>query len=108
MKKFSHLKFRIGDMTTSRRLPGGKVRLTHRLYESIIEHHKQCLKALFFKYYEPLPDGNHDMLWVTRLPTSEKHQLRLHLSVVRRGDLFDWTDQEIGPRVINRIHSLIY
>jgi len=27
---------------------------------------------------------------------------------VRRGDLFDWTDQEIGPRVINRIHSLIY
>ena len=108
MKKFSHLKFRIGDMTTSRRLPGGKVRLTHRLYESIIEHHKQCLKALFFKYYEPLLDGNHDMLWVTRLPPSEKHQLRLHLSVVKRGDLFDWTDQEIGKEVIYRIHSLIY
>ena len=95
-------------MTTVRRLPGGKVRLTHRLYESIIEHHKQCLKSLFFKYYEPLPDGNHDMLWVTRLPPSMKQQLRLHLSVVKRGDLFDWTDQEIGPRIICNIHTLIY
>jgi len=95
-------------MTTSRRLPAAKVKLTKRLYESIIEHHKQCLKGLFFKFYEPLPDGNHDMLWVTRLPPSIKQQLRLHLSVVKRGDLFDWTDQEIGPRIIYRIHSLIY
>lgn len=95
-------------MTTSRHLPGGKVRLTKRLYDRIIEHHQHCLKVLFFKYYEPLPDGKHDMLWVTRLPPLEKHQLRLHLCVVQRGDVFDWTDQEIGKRLIYRIHSLIY
>ena len=95
-------------MTTSRHLPGGKVTLTKRLYDGIIEHHQHCLKVLFFKYYEPLPDGYHDMLWVTRLPPSVKYQLRLHLCVVKRCDLFDWTDQEIGKRVIYRIHSLIY
>ena len=95
-------------MTTSRRLPGGKVALTKRLYEAIIEHHKHCLKALFFEYYEPLTDGKHDMLWVTCLPPLVKHKLRVHLSVVKRGDLFDWTDKEIGPRVLHEIHSLMY
>ena len=61
-------------MTTIRHLPGGQLRLSKRLYDRIIEHHQHCLKVLFFKYYESLPDGKHDMLWVTRLPPSAKHE----------------------------------
>ena len=94
-------------MTTSRRVPAVTVRLTKRVHDGIIEHHKQCLKTLFFKFYEPLPDGNHDKLWVTRLPSVVKKQLRLHLCVTKRGDLFDWTDQEVGTRILYRINSLI-
>ena len=45
-------------MTTSRRLPRVIVKLTKRVHDAIVEHHKQCLKMMFFKFYEPLPDGN--------------------------------------------------
>ena len=82
-------------MTSSRRVPSGTITLTTRIYVSIREHHKHCFKALFVKYYESLPDGNHDRLWVTRLQPLVKNQLRLHLSVLRGDDCFDWTDEEI-------------
>ena len=94
-------------MTSSRRVPGGRITLTTRMYISIKEHHKHCLKALFFEYYEPLPDGNHDRLWVTRLQPSVKNQVRLHLGVLRGGDIFDWTDEEIGTKIIYTINNLI-
>ena len=94
-------------MTSSRRVPGGTIVVTTRLYTSIMDHHKHCFKALFFKYYEPLPDGNHDRLWVTRLPPSVKNQVRLHLSVLRGGDCLDWTDEEIGKKIIYTINTLI-
>ena len=105
--KMSSLSKTAVTMTTSRHLPAGTVKLTKRLYESIMEHHKHCLKILFFKYYEPLPAGDHDRIWVTRLSPSLKKQIRLHLSVLRRGDVFDWTDQEIGTKIIYTINSLI-
>ena len=94
-------------MTSSRRVPATTIKLTTRVYASIMEHHKHCLKDLFFKYYEPLPDGSHDRLWVTRLPGLVKNQVRLHLSVLKGGDVLDWTDEEIGTKIIYTINNLI-
>ena len=94
-------------MTTSRRVPAVKIKLSKRLYDTIVEHHKNCMKVLFINHYEPLPDGNHDRLWVTRLPPIVKRQARLHLSVLRSGDVFDWGDEEIGTKIICTINSLI-
>ena len=85
-----------------------KVRISSRMLREIKKHHKYCLKELFIQYYEPLSNGNHDKLWVTHLPTSVKTQLRLHLSVLRDGDVFDWTDQQIGTKILRKINDLIF
>ena len=58
-------------MTTSRNIPAGTVRLTRRLYDSIQEHHENCLQMLFIGHYQSLPDGTQDRLWVTRLTPYE-------------------------------------
>ena len=94
-------------MTTSRHIPSaGTVRLTRRLYDAIEEHHKNNLQMLVLGHYKSFPDGTQDRLWVTRLRPYLKHQLRLHLSVVRRGDIFDWTDKEVGTKIL-KMNKLI-
>ena len=87
--------------TKSRNLPVGTVAITRRLYDAIEEHHINCLQMLFLAHYQSYPDGNHDRLWLTRLRPHVKHQIRLHLCVVRRHDLFDWTDIEVGTHILH-------
>ena len=87
-------------MTTSRQVPSVKLKMSRRLLRGIEEHHRHCLRTLFHGNYKPLPDGQPDRLWVTRLPKVVKYQLRLHLCVVRFGDIFDWTDKEIGTKIL--------
>ena len=87
-------------MTTSRRLPALKVKLTKRVLGAIEEHHTTSLKTLFQEYYHPLPNGGPNRFWLTRLSPPLKKQVRLHLCVVRRGDLFDWTDEEVGTKIL--------
>ena len=93
-------------MTTSRRVPSVKIKLSKRLLEKIEEHHKSCLKLLFRKYYQPLPNGTPDRLWVTRLHPVVNKQVRLHLCVVKFGDVLDWTDEEVGTKIL-WIYSVI-
>ena len=66
-------------------------------YESIIDHHKHCLKDLFFKYYKPLTwwQPQRDMS-----TTFGEGEASTTIASNVCGDLFDWTDQEIGSRVI--------
>jgi len=87
-------------MTTSRRLPSQKVELTKRVLFEIEEHHNECLRIIVRQHYKRLPNGQHDKFWVSRLTPPLKKQLRLHLCVFMRGDCFDWTDREIGTRII--------
>jgi len=87
-------------MTTSRRLPSQKVELTKRVLYEIEEHHWSCLRTIVQEHYKRLPNDKHDKFWVTRLLPSLKKQLRLHLCVFMRGDIFDWTDREVGTRII--------
>ena len=92
-------------MTTSRRVPAVKIKMSRRLFELIEKHHTSSLRHLFLQHYQRLDNGNHDYLWVTRLPPGVKNLLRLHLCVVRRGDVLDWTDQEIGRKIIQMFNK---
>ena len=100
LRQCDHFRKTSVTMTTSRHVAAVTIKLAKRVYDAIVEHHKDCMKVLFLKHYEPLSDGNHDRLWVTRLPPSVKKQVRLHLTVLRNGDVFDWTDTEIGTKII--------
>ena len=93
-------------MTTSRRLPAEIIKTTKRLWTSIKKHHRDCLNKLFRDHYQPSPDGQIDRLWVTRLTPEVKHQLRLHLSVIRFGDILDWTDKEVGIVILKFYHII--
>ena len=95
-------------MTTSRRVPVVKIKTSKRLWLAIEEHHRQCLKTLFREHYKSLPDGRPNRLWVTRLTPVVKHQLRLHFCVTRFSDLFDWTDKEIGIKILYFYHFIDY
>ena len=93
-------------MTTSRRLPAVTIKTTKRLWTSVKNHHRDCLKKLFDVNYQSLPDGQPDKLWVTRLTPEVKHQLRIHLCVIKFGDLFDWTDKEVGTKILKFYHVI--
>ena len=94
-------------MTTSRNIQSsGTIRTTRRLYEAVVEHHNNCLQMLFLSHYQSLSDGTQDRLWIRRLQPYLKHQIRLHLCVVRRDDIFDWTDKEVGTKIL-RLYNLI-
>ena len=93
-------------MTTSQRLPAVIIKTTQRLWESIKKHHRNCLNKLFVDNYQTLPDGQPDTLWVTRLTPELKHQARLHYSVIRFGDLLDWTDKELGINILKFYHVI--
>ena len=95
-------------MTTSRQVPAVKIKMSRRLLKRIEEHHKNMLLTLFQVHYRSLPDGQPNRLWVTGLPTVVKHQLRLHLCVVRFGDIFDWTDTEIGTKILYMLRFIEY
>ena len=88
-------------MTSSRRVAAVKIKVSKRLLKLIEEHHTNSLRTMYLRHYQPLSDENHDLFWVTRLPPPAKKQLRVHLCVVRGGDVLDWTDQEIGTKIIH-------
>ena len=87
-------------MTTSRRLPSQRVEVTKRVLHELEEYHRRCLRTFVSEHYQKLPNGQDDKFWLTRLTSPLKEQVRLHLCVVLRGDIFDWTDREVGSRLI--------
>ena len=81
--------------------------MSRRLLKQVELHHNFRLQLLFKRYYKPLLDGQHDRLWVTRCPAHVQGNLRLHLSVIRSHDLFSWTDEEVGTKILYLMKRLI-
>jgi len=92
-------------MTSSRHVPAVVVKLSKRVLEGIEEHHKTCLRECFDCHYQPLANGHKNRSWVTGLAPQAKAQIRLHLCVVLRGDILDWTDDEVGRKILRMYTS---
>ena len=84
------------------------VKLSKRVLQGIEEHHKTCLRECFDCHYEPLANGRKNRAWVTGLSPQTKTQIRLHLCVVLRGDILDWTDEEVGKKSYACTQSVSY
>ena len=93
-------------MTSSRHVPAVTVKLSKRVLQGIEEHHKTCLRECFDCHYEPLANGRKNRAWVTGLSPQTKTQIRLHLCVVLRGDILDWTDEEVGKKIL-RMYTVV-
>ena len=77
--------------------------ITPMLFRVTQQHHKNRLRQLFLKYYEPLLiDGklerNHQ--WTSGVGKNVMDHLRLHLTWVLKGEVFHWTDEQIGKKTL--------
>ena len=83
--------------------------ITAKLFTLTQQHHKECLRKLFLQYYEPLVVNNQlqpNKQWTVDLKTKVKNNLRLHLTWVLKGEVFHWTDVQIGTRTLKIFHQL--
>ena len=77
--------------------------ITPKLFRITQEHHKNCLRKLFLKYYEPsvingtLKINNN---WASDVGKNVLDHLRLHLTWVLKGEVFHWTDEQIGKKTL--------
>ena len=80
-----------------------------KLFRMTQQHHKKCLRQLFLKYYEPsLIDGTFEInhQWTSNVDKNVLNTLRLHLTWVLEGEVFHWTDDRIGKRIL-KIFSVL-
>ena len=77
--------------------------ITPKLFRITQEHHKNCLRKLFLKHYEPsvingtLKINNN---WTSDVGKNVLDHLRLHLTWVLKGEVFHWTDEQIGKKTL--------
>ena len=82
----------------------GKVHVGSKLIKKTQQYHKIRLRDTFMRYYKPRSNDTLNKLWTTHLRGSTLTELRLHLSWVVIGDVFHWTDEQIGRKIL-RLHS---
>ena len=77
--------------------------ITPKLFRITQEHHKNCLRKLFLKYYEPsVINGTLKINdnWTSDVGKNVLDHLRLHLTWVLKGEVFHWTDEQIGKKTL--------
>ena len=77
--------------------------ITPKLFRVTQEHHKNCLRKLFLKYYEPsVINGTLEMNneWTSDVGKNVLDHMRLHLTWVLKGEVFHWTDEQIGKKTL--------
>ena len=83
--------------------------ITPELFHLTQQHHKKCLRQLFLQHYEPLVvDGRFQINreWNVNLNKKLMRDLRLHLTWVLKGEVFHWTDEQIGKRILKIFSEL--
>ena len=83
--------------------------ITPKLFRITQEHHKNCLRKLFLKYYEPsVINGTLKINdnWTSDVGKNVLDHLRLHLTWVLKGEVFHWTDEQIGKKILSIFPSL--
>ena len=81
--------------------------ITQNLFRRTQEHHEKCLRKVFLQYYEPLILHNKLVVneeWTSGLHKKILSDLRLHLTWTLKGEVFHWTDKQIGKKIL-RIYS---
>ena len=85
--------------------------LPKSMWDSILfrrnnNHHEECLRKMFVRYYRPWLNGKINKYWTCHLHEDVIGRLRLHLSWVLRGDVCFYNDEEVGRRIIRRYKHL--
>ena len=78
--------------------------ITQKLFRVTQEHHRNCLRKLFLKYYEPsVINGTLEInkQWTRDVGKNVLDHLRLHLTWVLKGEVFHWTDEQIGKKTLS-------
>ena len=77
--------------------------ITQKLFRVTQEYHRNCLRKLFLKYYEPsVINGTLEInkQWTRDVGKNVLDHLRLHLTWVLKGEVFHWTDEQIGKKTL--------
>ena len=64
---------------------------------------------MFLKYYEPVTvNGQHQSNpnWTVGVNKKVMNKMRLHLTWVLKGEVFHWTDKQVGTRMLRIFHKL--
>ena len=83
--------------------------ITRRLFRRTQRYHKKCLRRMFLQYYEPVTvAGKHEPNpnWTVGVNKKVMKDMRLHLTWVLKGEVFHWTDKQIGTRMLRVFHKL--
>ena len=83
--------------------------ITPELFHLTQQHHKKCLRQLFLQHYEPVVvDGRFQVNreWTVNLNKQLMRNLRLHLTWVLKGEVFHWTDEQTGKRILKIFSEL--
>ena len=84
--------------------------ITARLFLRTQNHHKKCLRQMCLQYYEPsLINGERqpNPKWTVGVNKRVMDDLRLHLTWVLKGEVFHWTDEQVGKRLLKIFSQLV-
>ena len=84
--------------------------ITPKLFRVTQEHHKNCLRKLFLKHYEPsVINGTLEINneWTSDVGKNVLNHLRLHLTWVLKGEVFHWTDEQIGKKTLTMFSKFV-
>ena len=76
---------------------------SQNLFRLTQKHHQKCLRLLFLQHYEPLTiDGRVKVNreWTVGLNKGVVDNFRLHLTWVLKGEVFHWTDEQVGKKIL--------
>ena len=83
-----------------------KMKMGWGLYRLTQQYHRKYLRKLFLIHYTPLVKGYRpNRFWTTHLPVDVMTEFRIHLSWVRGADVTDWTDEQIGMKIVDTYHD---
>jgi hypothetical protein len=83
--------------------------ITQRLFLLTQQHHRNCLRQMFLRYYEPqVVNGRHqpNPNWTVGMSKIQMNTLRLHLTWVLKGEVFHWTNEQIGKKMLKIFKKL--
>ena len=83
--------------------------ISAKLFRLTQEHHRACLRRLFLRHYEPLVIGDKlqpNRQWTVDVNEQVMNSLRLHLTWVLGGEVFQWTDEQIGIKILKLLSNL--
>ena len=83
--------------------------ISTKLFRLTQEYHMTCLRQLFLRYYEPSVVGDKlqpNLQWTVDVNDKVIDKLRLHLTWVLGGEVFHWTDEQIGKRTLKLFSTL--